>query len=335
MFWLRPQCLLRRAHPVPACELPDPFSPERQEATMITRAVGQPDSGGLRSILSPVFLGPVTLLDSSSSLNWRGVLLEKYVCRPGERCAGNVLDAPVLVMLCSPAWRGEHVAADGRFVPHGKTVGALTVVPNGPLPAARSLRQCDLLYCAFDDRLVSGIRDEIEGDVPAPLALHSCVRDHAISEILNLMFAEVELGGLSTKLYVDSLAHALTVRFLFLGQRTPRQTPGAATLVRHKLSRVQEIIESRLEGDLSLQELAAAVGYSRSHFLRAFHATTGVTPHRYVLNRRIERARQLLANADMSIAQVAYRCGFSSQAHFALAFRKVCGLTPGEYRRQR
>jgi len=302
---------------------------------MTTTAVGRSDNGASRSILSPVFLGPATLLQSSAPLNWRGVLLEKYICRPGERRAGSVLDAPVLAMLCSPAWRGEHVAADGTFAPHSKTIGALTVVPNGPLPAARSLQQCDLLYCAFDQRLVSEVRDEVEGEVPSSLGLRSsCGRDHAISEILNLLFGEIELGGVSTRLYIDSLVHALTVRFLFLGERTPGQTRGPATLTRRKLSRVEELVESRLDAELTLQELAAAVGYSRSHFLRAFHATTGVTPHRYLLNRRIERARRLLAETDMSIAQVAYSCGFSSQAHLTLAFRKVCGLTPGEYRRE-
>jgi AraC family transcriptional regulator len=297
-------------------------------------AVGQSDNGGSRSILSPVFLGPATLLQSSAPLNWGGVLLEKYVCRPGERRAGNVLDAPVLAMLYSSAWRGEHVAADGTFAPHSKTAGALTVVPNGPLPAARSLRRCDLLYCAFDRTLVSEVRNEIEGEVPSSLSLRSCVRDHAISEILNLLFGEIELGGVSTRLYIDSLAHALTVRFLFLGERTPGQVRGPATLTRRKLSRVQELIESRLDADLTLQDLATAVGYSRSYFLRAFRATTGVTPHRYLLNRRIERARRSLGETDMSIAQIAYCCGFSSQAHLTVAFRKVCGLTPGEYRRE-
>jgi len=127
----------------------------------MTPSIGRSDTGASRSILSPVFLGPATLLQSSAPLNWGGILVEKYVCRPGERGAGNVLDAPVLAMLCSPAWRGEHVAADGTFASHSKTVGALTVVPNGPLPAARSLRQCDLLYCAFDRSLVSDVRNEI------------------------------------------------------------------------------------------------------------------------------------------------------------------------------
>src|SRR5258706_6823954 len=202
------------------------------------------NDGGSRSILSPVFLGPATLLQSSAPLNWGGVLLEKYVCRPGERCAGNVLDAPVLAMLCSPAWPGEHVAADGTFAPQSKTFGALTVVPSGPLPAARSLRQCDLLYCAFDNSLVSEVRNEVEGNVPPSLRLRSSVRDHAISEILDLLFAEVQLGGVSTQLYIDSLAHALTVRFLFLGERSRGRARGPAALTRRKLSRVQELIES-------------------------------------------------------------------------------------------
>jgi AraC family transcriptional regulator len=97
---------------------------------------------------------------------------------------------------------------------------------------------------------------------------------------------------------------------------------------------IQELIESRLDADLTLQELAAEIGYSRSHFLRMFRATTGMTPHRYVLKRRLERARHLLEHVDLNIAEVAIMCGFSSQAHLTLAFRKEYGITPTEYRRQ-
>jgi AraC family transcriptional regulator len=96
---------------------------------------------------------------------------------------------------------------------------------------------------------------------------------------------------------------------------------------------IQELIESRLDADLTLQELAAEIGYSRSHFLRMFRATTGMTPHRYLLKRRLGRARHLLEEVEFSIAEVAIMCGFSSQAHLTLAFRKEYGLTPTEYRR--
>lgn len=287
----------------------------------------------LESILSPAILGPAALIRSSSALPWQSILLEKYRCSPGERPGEKHLDQPVLVMLCSPTWRGEKKAADGTFVPTSKTIGALTTVPSGPVPFGRSLEKADILYCAFGEPLLSAVREELDGRLPSPVSPRSGLHDHAVSEILHLLFAEVESGGASGTLYAESLAHALAVRFLFLGEYLPTQSHATAVLPQRKLRAVQELIESRLDTDLTLQELAAEIGYSRSHFLRMFRATTGMTPHRYVLKRRLERARQLLEHIQLTIAEVAMICGFSSHAHLALAFRKEFGITPTEYRR--
>ena len=282
--------------------------------------------------LAPALMGPSIVRGSSASLPWSGLLLEKYVCNPGERPEGNALDRSVLVMVCSSTWLGEYKATNGAL--KRETRGTLTCLPKGLLPAMRSAQTADLLCCAFDEAFVASVADELEGRLATPHDKRGDLRDRAISDILNLLFAEVQSGGASGRLYFDSLAQALTIRFLFLGERRSTRPCRTAMLPQQHLGRVQELIESRLEADLSLRELASEVGYSRSHFLRMFHATTGMTPHRYVLNRRIERARRLLGDADRSIAQVAYGCGFSSQAHLTLAFRKVCGLTPGEYRRE-
>jgi AraC family transcriptional regulator len=287
----------------------------------------------LESILSPVILGPATLIRSSSALRWQSLLLEKYSCSPGERPEEKPLDQHVLVMLCSPTWRGEKKAADGTFVPASKAVGALTTVPRGPVPFGRSFEKADILYCAFGDPLLSAVREELDGRLPLPVSPRSGLHDHAVSEILRLLFAEVESGGASGTLYAESLAHALAVRFLFLGEYLPTRSSATAVLPQRKLRGIQDLIESRLDADLTLQELAAAIGYSRSHFLRMFRATTGMTPHRYVLKRRVERARQLLEQVGLSIAEVAMICGFSSQAHLTFAFRKEYGITPTEYRR--
>jgi len=287
----------------------------------------------LESILSPVILGPATLIRSSSALRWQSLLLEKYSCSPGERPEEKPLDQHVLVMLCSPTWRGEKKAADGTFVPASKAVGALTTVPRGPVPFGRSFEKADILYCAFGDPVLSAVREELDGRLPLPVSPRSGLHDHAVSEILHLLFAEVESGGASGTLYAESLAHALAVRFLFLGEYLPTRSSATAVLPQRKLRGIQDLIESRLDADLTLQELAAAIGYSRSHFLRMFRATTGMTPHRYVLKRRVERARQLLEQVGLSIAEVAMICGFSSQAHLTFAFRKEYGITPTEYRR--
>jgi AraC family transcriptional regulator len=288
----------------------------------------------LESILSPVILGPATLIRSSSALPWQSLLLEKYSCSPRERPEEKSLDQPVLVMLCSPTWHGEKKAADCTFVPISKTVGALTTVPKGPVPFGRSLQKADILYCAFGDPLLSAVSKELDGRLPSPVSPRSGLHDHAVSEILHLLFAEVESGGASGTLYAESLAHALAVRFLFLGEYLPTPSHSTAILPQRKLRGIQELIENRLDTDLTLQELAAEIGYSRSHFLRMFRATTGMTPHRYVLKRRLERARHLLEGAELSIAEIAITCGFSSQAHLTLAFRKEFGITPTEYRRQ-
>src|ERR1700730_3833048 len=118
------------------------------------------------SILSPVILGPATLIRSSIALRWQSLLLEKYSCSPGERPEEKTLDRPVLVMLGWPTWRGEKKAADGTFVPTSKTLGALTVVPRGPVPVGRSFQKGDILYCVFDDPLLSAVRAELDDRLP-------------------------------------------------------------------------------------------------------------------------------------------------------------------------
>jgi AraC family transcriptional regulator len=287
---------------------------------------------------SPILLAvvpkPAILIRSSACLPWKGFLLEKYLSNPGER-VGDSVDRQVLATLCSAASWGEHRAIDGKFVRYRKTLGALTIFPKGPVPELRLRKESEVLFCAFEEKFLSSVRDELDGRQPAPLDFRSGIHDRSIFQILNLLFAELESGGSSCELYAESLAHALAVRFLHLGQQIPQEVfAGVPALSYPKLSRVRELIESRLAETLSLEELAKESGYSRSHFLRTFRAATGMTPHAYVLKERVERARRLLSRSDVSCAEIAYSCGFSSQAHMSAAFRKDLGRTPGEYRQE-
>ena len=96
-----------------------------------------------------------------------------------------------------------------------------------------------------------------------------------------------------------------------------------------------DYIEHHLDGPLTLSELAAFAGLSVFHFLRCFKQCAGMPPHAYVRRRRIERAKQLLARGEATIAEVAFRCGFSDQSSFARTFHRVAGVTPREFRRAR
>src|SRR5258708_25751840 len=136
-----------------------------------------------------------------------------------------------------------------------------------------------------------------------------------------LLIAELEAGGPSGRIYGESLALALGSRFLMLSTGVLKvKLQSDSALAPEKLARIKELIESRLDGDLSLEMLSRESGYSRAHFARSFHATTGMTVHRYVLERRAQKAHHLLVinGGSNSLAAVAAICGFANQSHISL-----------------
>ena len=99
------------------------------------------------------------------------------------------------------------------------------------------------------------------------------------------------------------------------------------------MRRVLEFIEANLDRDLSLEAMAAEVDISQAYLARAFKAAIGEAPHRYVLARRLERAKQLLRDTDMPIVDVAIAVGFSSQSHLSHCLLRTVGVPPAAYRR--
>lgn len=102
-----------------------------------------------------------------------------------------------------------------------------------------------------------------------------------------------------------------------------------------RLHRVTEYIESNLHGDLPLAQLAAVIHMSPYHFARLFKQATGVSPHRFVLQRRIRTAATLLGDSTSSITAIARAVGFATTSHFSTTFRRITGVTPTAYRRGR
>jgi sigma-54 dependent transcriptional regulator, acetoin dehydrogenase operon transcriptional activator AcoR len=103
-------------------------------------------------------------------------------------------------------------------------------------------------------------------------------------------------------------------------------------LPRYKIRRVTEFIHARIEGPINLDDLAQVAGVSRSHFHRQFKKSLGMTPHDFVLQTRVERAKELLLDSDDAVANVAARVGFTDQSHFSSAFRRQTSMTPLTFR---
>ncbi|MFZ6872300.1 helix-turn-helix domain-containing protein [Undibacterium sp. Di27W] len=162
-------------------------------------------------------------------------------------------------------------------------------------------------------------------------AIH--IRDAHIESIGWMMQAEEQDDYPGGRLFADSLATALAARLLAL--QTRRKTYSGKhhpTLPAWRLRQVVEYIEAHLDQDLSLAELAGVAGFSMSHFKSLFRQAAGMPVHRFVLERRLERARLLLLAGGKTMTEIALETGFSHSSHMARCMQRVLGIKPAQLR---
>ena len=138
-----------------------------------------------------------------------------------------------------------------------------------------------------------------------------------------------------SRLFIDQVGLAMATYLIGQYDGTHRATAAGAKerLSARTVERAKEVLISHLNGEGSIAEVADACGLSRSHFSRAFHASTGSTPHQWLSMQRLERACSMLRDADMPISQIAHACGFADQSHFTRCFARAFGTTPANWRR--
>jgi AraC family transcriptional regulator len=162
------------------------------------------------------------------------------------------------------------------------------------------------------------------------------VRDPQIQQIGMMFLSELQNGGMGGGLYVESLVNVLAVHLLRnYSSVAPRVTLYSDGLPEHQLAQAIEYINEYLSQDIKLTDLAALLDMSQFHFSRRFKKSMGISPHQYLIEQRVERAKQLLARSDLSIADVALQCGFNSQSHLGQWFRQLTGITPKAYQKQK
>ncbi len=135
------------------------------------------------------------------------------------------------------------------------------------------------------------------------------------------------------RLFVESLGNAAILRLKRIFSDKAGATPRSSGMSRERLRRVTEYIDAHLGDDLTLDVLADIACLSAHHLSRSFHRTVGVRLHRYVLQRRIERAKQLILETELSMAEIGWMVGFGSQAAFTKRFHQEVGQSPARLRR--
>ena len=225
---------------------------------------------------------------------------------------------PVLVQVeQGPTWQTPP-AASGSF---GFFPADLTVrVVHG---AARSIQ------VLWDTDLYSSLLPEL-GAAASHWELQYPMQDPLLSQIVMTLAQETE-SGLADKILVESLGTAFCIRIAqrFVG-RLPLPTSNG--LSHERVQRVREYVEAHLGDRLTLADLAGVACLSPYHFSRSFKLALGIGPQRYVVQRRLERAKTLMRRTNQPLAWVAQEAGFADQSHLTSVFRRETGMTPGRFR---
>ncbi|MEO0981793.1 MAG: AraC family transcriptional regulator [Pseudomonadota bacterium] len=161
-------------------------------------------------------------------------------------------------------------------------------------------------------------------------------RDHAMTSAMRAAGAALFDFEEPSHLMLDSFAMLFAEILLrrFSVHERHKELPDARPPTPAKIKRVVDFIETHLDQNLTLARLADVAAMSAFHFVRKFKQSTGLTPHAYVTARRVERAKDLIRQGRDCLAEIAFACGFANQAHFTTVFRKLMGVTPGQYRRE-
>src|SRR3984885_6555656 len=157
--------------------------------------------------------------------------------------------------------------------------------------------------------------------------------DPRLSAMVAAVHAEMVAGFPSGRLFLDSVEQAMAVTLV--NGHAVKHRPAhlyRGGLGSARLRKITELVQAKMEDDLSLDEMAQSVGLSTAHFARMFRKSTGETPHQFVLGQRLERAKTMLRAPGARVLDVAVACGFKTQQHFAQVFRDAWGVSPTEYR---
>jgi AraC family transcriptional regulator len=143
----------------------------------------------------------------------------------------------------------------------------------------------------------------------------------------------LQASGIMGRLYVESLTQVLVIHLLrHYSTVTQITTSESRSLSHTQVQQAIDYIHTYLERDLTLVEIAQVLHITPTYFASLFKRATGISPHQYVIQQRVERAKEMLSKTDLAIADIALQVGFSNQSHLTRHFKHITGVTPKQIR---
>jgi AraC family transcriptional regulator len=224
---------------------------------------------------------------------------------------------------------------DGESICEVVDSGSLTIVPAGSYFKWVTQGPIEFAHLYLSPALLAHAASRLDRGSAVTLIDRVGCRDPLLEALYHAMLVENRSPLHAEPLYLDSLLETFLLRLLRDHSTMARvEIPGREMLPKHRLRRVQEFIEARLECSITLADLAEIAGGSVYHFSRAFKNTVGDSPYQYVLRCRTERAKVFLNTTDLPLAEIATACGFRNTLHLSKTFARIIGIAPTRFRRQ-
>lgn len=274
---------------------------------------------------------------SSQNLGWENIQVNQFHNPAGEALCHFRDEHAICLSLAPRPVPFLHVKGNKTFTGlYGK--GDISITPaNVPL-FARWDDDDRFLEIRLLSRFIQDVARETLDQDPDQLELRPAfrTRDPRLESIGMMLLAELEQENVGGRLYIESLANILAVHLIRQYTGVQSHLPGyEGGLPQRQLRQVLDYIQEHLDQDLKLADLAQLADMSQFHFSRLFKQSLGLTPYQYLLQQRVERAKQLLKQRDRTIVEIALLCGFNSHSHLSKQFRQLTGITPTAYRTTR
>ncbi len=283
---------------------------------------------------------PVRTVDSSRDLHWASLLLDHQQVLNSEEQFETLPTSDQTVVVMTRGEQEIEVFSRGRWRRAAYRPDTIGLTPGGMTDRLRRRINADAgPACKINLYIAQALFDEAADHLrragsstalrpPVTLAQADCTLRMAAQALL-----QASRAG-APSLYADSMAQWLAIHLLtsLKGSDRGRAAFEGARLKDKRLSNLLEFMEHNFSEQLSVDRLAREAAISKFHFTRLFHQATGFTPHRWLCDRRLDAAKQLLETTDLSVGEIADRCGFAHANYFATAFSKRFGISPSDYR---
>ena len=275
---------------------------------------------------------PSQVVLSSEGTKWNDIVLEQRHVPSSERA--DLMDKRHVIAINvghSTTWE---FTKEGRFQRVFKARGSISFFPSDqPLSGRLKVERgvfADVLFLALNPVFISRVAAELELDADRiELIEQQRSGDPTLHHIAMALRAGVQTGSALDRMYGEGLSTALAAHLLReygTAVLEPKRPYGG--LPRAKLVRALEYIQDQLETDLTVSGIAQAVGLSPYHFTRLFKESTGQSPHQYVVEARVRKAKELLTTGKFTISEAAFHLGFADQSHLTRNFKRVFGVPP-------